>query len=93
MALKVGGQILHPMDDKGNPIDVAMVSAIEEQRRQVEEQRVVAPQRAPEAPKINYVKATPRQADDPDGHYVVSGSTTKKISKKSQYLLDMLTSE
>ena len=90
MALKVGGVILHPIDDSGNPVDVATVSAIEEKRKHAQEEKDAS---AVPVNPIKYVQATARQTNDQDSHYVVSGNTTRKISKKSQYLLDMLTTE
>ena len=50
------------------------------------------PQTTPINP-VTYVKATARMSNDPDKHYVVHGGKAKEISKKSRYLLDMLTTE
>jgi hypothetical protein len=94
MAIIVGGNVINPSDLQQPQVQPAPVqpAPVRQVQPEVQSQPLVISSSTPLNP-VTYVKATPRISDDPNKHYIVSGGKAKEISKKSSYLLDMLTTE
>jgi hypothetical protein len=89
MSITVKGHVVNPTE-LTQPVPSAPVAVVETQVVRPSISQNIPNNSGPINP-LNYVKAEARATMDPSKTYILVDGKVKEISKKSQYLFDMIT--